>query len=92
MIDSRSRKFSMGFLIALLLFVATNIYSYVLMPDAPSMSDGAVTFGFPLNLYEYGGFWTHSVILWQGLLVDLLIAGCTSTLLGWMFAKRPRLP
>jgi hypothetical protein len=92
MIDSRSREFSKGFLIALLLFVATNIYSYFMMPGASGLDDGFVTFGFPLSLYAYGGYWTHSVILWQGLLADMFLAGCASILLGWMFARRIRLP
>ena len=83
----RSKTFRIGFFIGMLLFVSANIYSYYRMPNESSMDDGFVDFGIPFKLYAYGGFWTHSVILWDGLLADILIAVCVSIILGWAFEK-----
>ena len=91
-----SKTFAFGFFGGLLSFVAANLYSYFRMADYPSMDDGFVDCGLPFKLYAYGGFFGHSVILWQGLLADVLIAICTSVILGWLIARfvlnRSRLP
>lgn len=87
MIDTRSKIFRIGFFIGILLFVSANISSYYRMPTESSIDDGFVDFGIPFKLYAYGGFWTHSVILWDGLLTDILIAVCVSIILGWAFEK-----
>lgn len=96
MIYLRSKAFTFGFFGGLLLFVAANLYSYFRMAEYPSMDDGFVDCGVPFKLYAYGGFFGHSVILWQGLLADVLIAICMSIILGWVIERllfnRSRLP
>jgi hypothetical protein len=46
------------------------------------MDDGFADFGLPFEVYAYGGFWTHSVVLWGGLIADVLVALCVSWLSG----------
>ena len=82
MMSRRSVIFTKGFFLGLLLFLAANLYSYYRMPVSSTMDDGFVSFGFPFELYAYGGFFTHSVILWAGLIADISIAVCASIIFG----------
>jgi hypothetical protein len=70
----RRKAFAIGFLGVLLFFVAANVYSYIEMPDEPRIADGFEECGFPFKLYMYGGFVSMPYILWDGLIVDILIA------------------
>jgi len=70
-----SRKFVIGFLVAIL-FCAANLLSYYQMPEYSTMDDGFVSFGWPFSVYAYGGFWTHSVIIWTGLVGNVFVALC----------------
>ena len=72
----------------MLLFFAANLYSYYRMPAESTIDDGFVYFGLPFNVYAYGGFWTHSVIFWPGLIADVLVALCASCAVGWIVEKR----
>ena len=83
----KSRNFKIGFVVGLVLFCAINLYSYYRMPAESTMDDGSVYFGWPFWLYGYGGFWTHSFILWTGLIGDVIVALCAGGILGWAFDK-----
>ena len=83
----RSRTFILGFFATVLLFCAANIYSYSRMPAESTMDDGFVDFGLPFKVYAYGGFWTHSVILWGGLIGNVLIAMCIGLAVGWILQR-----
>ena len=77
--------------------MSLNLYSYFRMPiEHPTMDDGFVDFGVPFKLYAYGGFAGQSIILWRGLLINLLLTLCVSIILGWMaekmFRSRFKLP
>ena len=79
----RVPRFKVGFVFAFALFCLANIYSYYDMPESSTMDDGFVEFGWPFAIYAYGGFWTHSVILWTGLIGNLVLAICV----GRVFSK-----
>jgi hypothetical protein len=87
MINVRSKKFTIGFFCGLSLLVVANIYSYYRMDDQPIMSHGFVNCGVPFKIYEYGGYWTHSVFHWGGLVADVAVAICLSFMLGGAFEK-----
>ena len=59
-----------------LLFSVVNLYSYLRMPEYFSMDDGFVHFRWPFSVYAYGGFWTHSVIIWTGIVGNVFVALC----------------
>ena len=46
------------------------------MPEYFSMDDGFVHFRWPFSVYAYGGFWTHSVIIWTGIVGNVFVALC----------------
>jgi hypothetical protein len=71
----KSLKLPLSFLVALV-FCAANILSYYLMPEESSMDDGSVYFGWPFSVYAYGGFWTHAVIIWTGIVGNIFVALC----------------
>lgn len=81
------KRFTIGFLGTLIWFAAANIFSYIRMPEYSSLDDGFVDFGWPLKMYARGGFWTHTVILWNGVIGNVLIALCASLLVGFVIAK-----
>jgi hypothetical protein len=92
----RRNAFTVGFFAVLLFFVGANVYSYMVMPNEPRLADGFEQYGFPFNLYMYGGLAGMSNILWEGLIANLLIAmgvgismGLTSKLLLGMQGNRP---
>ena len=68
-------KLPVSFLVALI-FCAANIVSYYLMPEESTISDGFVYFGWPFSVYAYGGFWTHAVIIWTGIVGNVFVALC----------------
>jgi hypothetical protein len=84
----KSRPFILGFLATVLLLCAVNIYSYYRMPAESTMADGFVYFGLPYRVYAYGGFFTHSVILWSGLIANVLIAICVGLAAGLILQRR----
>ena len=71
----RSRKLTIGFLVAIL-FCAANLYSYFRMPESSTMDDGFVYFGWPFSVYAYGGFWSHPVTIWTGIIGNVFVALC----------------
>ena len=81
------------YLVVAIFFGAANLISYYLMPEESTLSDGFVEFGWPFSMYAYGGFWTHSVYLWTGLVGNVFVALATSRVLWWTtqkFAHRPK--
>lgn len=81
----RSKTFTIGFLLGLASFIAVNFYSYTQM-SMPFL-DGAMSFGVPFALWQFGGFVSIARVLWPGLIADILIAVCGSLLLGWALEK-----
>jgi hypothetical protein len=81
----RSKTFTVGFLLGLVLFVAANFYSYsqMYMP----CDDCTMSFGMPFRIWQFGGFVSVAKILWLGLVLDVAIAVCASFLLGWALEK-----
>ena len=68
-----SRNSIIGYLVAIL-FVAANLYSYYRMPESSGLSHGYVHFGWPFNIYEYGGYVTREIIVWTGVVGNVFIA------------------
>ena len=81
------RRLTIGIVASIALFVAANIYSYVRMPAFSTMDDGFVYFGWPFNIYAYGGYYGHPVYIWTGLLANVLIAGIVGVIIGLAFTK-----
>ena len=67
-----SRKHLMRLVAAV--FCAANVLSYLRMPAESSMDDGFVSFGWPFDVYAYGGYWTHTVIFWTGIIGNIFVA------------------
>ena len=82
----RSRKLTIGFFVAIV-FCAANLYSYYRMPEYSTMDDGFVSFGWPFSIYAFGGFWTHPVIIWTGLIGNVFVALSVSRILRRVFEK-----
>jgi hypothetical protein len=88
----KSRTLTINVFIALLFCVA-NLFSYFLMPESSTIDDGFVVFGWPFSVYAYGGFFTHTVIIWTGLIGNVFVALCAGRILkrivdaGW-FRRR----
>ena len=73
--------FTVGFALGWLIFVSANVMSYRQMLRGRDLTDVPISFGFPFKLYAssgFGGEW----IVWSGLIADVLIAVCVSTILG----------
>jgi hypothetical protein len=81
-----SRKlFIIGFVLGLVLFVAVNIYSYIVAE--PPCCDLSTSFGFPIPLGTFGGFVGNTAFLLPGLIADTLIGLAASLVFGRTFAK-----
>lgn len=85
-------RFINGFLFGILLFAASNLYSYYMMPEESSMADGFVSFGVPFEVYSYGGFYGHSVILWEGIVANIFIALGSGVICAYAFENLLRTP
>lgn len=83
---TRDKSFGIGFAIGLLPFIWFNIYSYNHM-DSVICPDCSVSFGFPFYLYETGGFFGLTIILWKGLIANVVIALCASICTGWILKR-----
>jgi hypothetical protein len=68
----KSRNLRIGLLVAIL-FCAANFFSYYRMPEYSTMDDGFVYFGWPFHVYAYGGFWSHPVIIWTGIVGNVFV-------------------
>jgi hypothetical protein len=75
----RSRKSAIPLSVAVV-FGAANLISYLLMPESSTIDDGFVYFGWPFYIYAKGGFFTHEVIIWTGLLGNVVLALCVTRL------------
>jgi hypothetical protein len=80
------KSFGIGFAIGLLPFIWLNIYTYDHMYEG-SCDDCFVFFGFPLYLYQTGGFAGPTTILWDGLIANVVIALCASACTGWILKR-----
>ena len=82
----RTGAFRIGFAIGLLPFIWFNIYSYNHMYKV-DCGDCFVFFGFPFYLYRTGGFANSTIILWNGLIANVVIAICASIFAGWVLKR-----
>ena len=64
------RNLTIGLVVGIALFIVANIYSYIRMPASSTIDDGFVYFGWPFNIYAYGGYYGHPVYIWAGLLAN----------------------
>lgn len=73
----RSRSFTLGFLVGLLLFVAANIYSFY-HPYSNGIGFSSFTeFGWPFHLHSSISnplLDTKEILRWKGFVADILIA------------------
>lgn len=71
----KSRKILM--LLVATVFCAANLISYLRMSAVlSSIADAFVTFGWPFDVYGYGGFVTHQEIIWTGIIGNIFVAFC----------------
>ena len=70
----QSRGFVTGFSCGVLAFVAANIYSYEQHRGLLPCYDCVLKYGFPLPLYRYNGAFVVDGVLWEGLIIDVLLA------------------
>lgn len=71
-------------------FCAANLFSYYRMPEGSTLDDGFVYFGWPFSIYAYGGYWSHAVFIWTGLIGNVFVALVASRVLSWSVAKLSR--
>ena len=91
-----NRRFAIGSLIGLLLFLAINLTSAHLSSDCglPAVfgydfcDDDIVRAGWPLRFYEEGGFDSRFIFNRGVLVLDLGIGVLLAGTIGWLFAKR----
>lgn len=91
-----TRRFVVGFLVVLILFVAINLLSAHLMSECglPAVfglsgcADNIVRAGFPLQFYEKGGFAYHYEFSTGVLALDIGLGLALSAALAWWWAKR----
>lgn len=85
----RSRSFTLGFLVGLLLFAAANIYTFW----RKQWSNGGICYtvkesGWPFRLHRSGfsicGTDNWDRFLWKGLVADIAIAVCVSICIGFV--------
>ena len=72
----RFRKQTITFAVVFVFCVA-NIYSY-LMPDYPTMDDGFMYIGWPFGIYAEGGFAGTTMVIWTGLIGNVVLALCVA--------------
>jgi hypothetical protein len=85
------RRFLLGFLIALLLFVGVNLLWAHVRSDcglpallgAAGCADDIRRAGFPLQFWEEGGFAFRQIFSLPALLIDLGLGLAFSVLAGW---------
>ena len=75
-------------LLVAILFCAANLISYFTMPAESTMDDGFVVFGWPFSVYAYGGFATHSVIIWTGIVGNVFVALCANRVIRRVLQKQ----
>jgi len=71
----KSSKLPLSLVVAMV-FCAANLFSYYRMPESSTIDDGFVYFGWPFSVYAYGGFWSHPVIIWTGMVGNVFVALC----------------
>jgi hypothetical protein len=89
------RRFLLGFLIALLLFVGVNLLVAHVRSDcglpallgASGCADDIRRAGFPLQFWEEGGFAFRQVFSLPALLVDLGVGLALSVAAGWAASR-----
>ena len=91
-----TRRFAIGFILGLLLFLAINLTSAHLSSDCgliavfgrDSCADNIVRAGWPLGFYEEGGFDSRFFFSTGTLGLDLVIGILFASTTGWLFARR----
>ncbi|HMH45953.1 MAG TPA: hypothetical protein VK557_20865 [Pyrinomonadaceae bacterium] len=84
------RHIRVGFVISVTLFTAANIYTYARMRAFSSIDDGFAYFGWPFNIYAYGGYFGHPVYVWTGMLANLVIVVIVGLVIALLLARLTR--
>jgi len=74
MTSGRLKVYLFSVLNALSLFALMNYYSFIRMDGSGFCDDCSISFGFPLPIWQEGGFVTIRRILWIGLIADFFLA------------------
>jgi len=93
-----TKRFALGFAIALLLFIVINLTSAHLASDCGLMAvfgrdacaDDIARAGWPLRFYEEGGFDYRNEFQSTPLVLDLLIGFLFAGTIGWFLARRAK--
>ena len=71
----RQRKpFGLGFTVGIIICSLLNYYRYLNNVCSDGIDDCGWSFGFPVDLYEKGGFVGYTKIIWFGLATDIFFA------------------
>lgn len=94
--SNMTRRFAIGFILGLLLFLAVNLAAAHLASDCGLMAvfgrdpcaDDIARAGWPLRFFEQGGFDFREEFRIGNLILDLLLGMLISSTIGWLFARR----
>ena len=78
-----SDRFKIYLIAVLTVFALFAVMNYLSFSRSIGCADCLISYGFPLPLYEEGGFITIERMLWSGLVADLYLALSLGLLLGW---------
>ena len=91
----RSRSFTLGFFVGLVLFATANVYTSYPGYESGSQNNGVVAvteefdalkeFGWPFRLHRSGTILHLDGFLWKGLVADIAVAVCVSVCIGFVF-------
>jgi hypothetical protein len=93
-----NKKFAIGFLVGLLIFIGINLIAAHLASDCglpavfgrDACADDIARMGWPLQFYEEGGFAYRSNFNPPFLLMDTAIGIGLATLWGWIYTRRKK--
>lgn len=86
MTSTRLKIYLIAVLIAFVLFGIGNYLSFLKMSSG-FCDDCMMSFGFPLPIWEEGGFITITRLLWSGLIADIYLALSVGLLMGWTYQR-----
>jgi ABC-type antimicrobial peptide transport system permease subunit len=79
------KSFVFGFLSGILLFLGLNYYTHMQAYEDGLCFHCLREFGFPFYFYKSGTSLHYEIILWSGLIADVVIALVFSILIGLLF-------
>lgn len=79
-----SKSFALGFCIGIILFIGANYYTHVQAYMDILCLDCVRKFGFPFYFYKTGSKSHYEIILWTGLIIDIIVAILTCIGIGFV--------